>query len=338
MVRLLFPALAALALAACSSEAPPPPPGDTITPALETLAEKAKPGTLGVLMLDLQTGEARGVNIDKPLPMQSVFKLPLGIVVLDAVDKGQLKLDTVVTLTEADLAPAYSPIAEAFPEKRDYRIEELLRASVAQSDNTAADVLLKLVGGPEVVTRFFRTRGIATFRLDRYERELQPQSVGLPPLTAPLVGLDAFIDAQNALPVEAQNAALRLYLADPRDRLSPRGAVEILALLDRGKLLSPAATTLMRSILRSTTTGTARLKGGAPKGAAVFHKTGTGLSVEKVNSATNDIGIIALPDGRKLAVAVFLSGSELPSAERDAMIAEVARLATTKLVRAASVP
>ena len=67
MIRSMLLALVPLALAACSSEAPPPPPpGDTITPALEALAEKAKPGTLGVLMLDLQTGEARGVKLGMP--------------------------------------------------------------------------------------------------------------------------------------------------------------------------------------------------------------------------------------------------------------------------------
>lgn len=340
MIRtLLLALLIPLASVACSPEAPPAsPPSDTVTPALEALAEKAKPGVLGVSILDLATGDARGVNADKPLPMQSVFKLPLGIVVLDAADKGRLTLDETIRLTKDDLSVAHSPIVDAFPGKSDYTIEELVRAAVAQSDNTAADVLLKRIGGPEVVTRFFRDRGVETFRLDRYEYELQPQAVGLPAFAGQWIGMKAFVEAQEQVPVETQQAAMRIYLADPRDRVSPRDAARILALLDQGRLLSPQSTRKMMEILKSTVTGAARLKAGVPAGAIVYHKTGSGPNVETVNSASNDVGIVELADGRKLAVAVLLTGSELPARERDAMIAQVARLATSELVRKPAVP
>ena len=328
LILLLLP----LALAACSKEEAPTPAAatDSITPALEQLAERAKPGTLGVLMLDLATNQRRGVNIDKPLPMQSLFKLPLGIYVLALADQGQLALDEKVTLTRDQLSVSHSPIAEKFDDKQDYTIQELVRAAVAQSDNTAADVLLKRVGGPQALTRFFQEKGVTDFRVDRYEYELQPQSVGLPAFTGQLIGGDAWSEARRQVPVASQQAAMTLYLADHRDRISPRAGVQILALLDRGKLLSPESTKKMLEIMRSTTTGADRLKAGVPKGAIVYHKTGTGADVESRNSATNDIGIIELPGGRRIAVAALLSGSELPPEQRAQTIAEVGRIAATR--------
>lgn len=329
MLRRALLVLLPLTLAACGSETPPPtPPADTVTPALQALAKRAQPGQLGAAILDLGTGEMKGVDADEPMPLQSVFKLPLAIVVLDLVDKGKLSLDDEVTLTQDQLSVAHSPIADAFPEKTDYTIEALIRAAVAQSDNSAADILLKRIGGPEVVTRFFQDRGIQTFRLDRYEYELQPQLVGLPEFSGQWIGMDAFSKAQAEVPVETQRASLRIYLADPRDRVSPADMVRILSMLAKGELLSPASTRKLMDILESTSTGTDRLKAGAPDGATVYHKTGTGPTVDGVASATNDVGIIELADGRRLAVAAFLAGAELPPEGRAALIAEVARIAT----------
>src|SRR3546814_14169531 len=117
------------------------------------------------------------------------------------------------------------------------------------------------------------------------------------------------MEAKEQVPVEAQRAALRIYLADPRDRVSPADMVQILSMLAKGQLLSPASTEKLMGILESTTTGTDRLKAGAPHGATVYHKTGTGASVEGVASALNDVGIIELADGRRLAVAACLARS-----------------------------
>src|SRR5687768_4443468 len=143
MFRSVLLALMALMVAGCSREEPAPQaPTDKLTPSLAALAEKAMPGTLAVSVMDLATGETRGINSDKPMPMQSVFKLPLGIMVMDLVDKGQIKLDEKILLTADQLSVPHSPIADAFPGKKEYTIEALVRAAIAESDNTAADILL----------------------------------------------------------------------------------------------------------------------------------------------------------------------------------------------------
>src|SRR3546814_2992914 len=126
-------------------------------------------------------------------------------------------------------------MAEAFAERTDDTIEELIRGAVAQSDNTAADLLLKRIGGPQALTRFFQRRGIESFRVDRYEYELQPQSVGLPEFIGQWIGLDAMMEAKEQVPVEAQRAALRIYIDDHPDRVTPADMGQILPTLAQGQ-------------------------------------------------------------------------------------------------------
>jgi beta-lactamase class A len=337
MLKLFLMLLLPLTLASCSREEPLPPPSDALALTLQRLADQAKPGTLGVAILDLQTGRMHGINAEKPMPMQSVFKLPLGIFVFHKAAEGAFSLDEKVTLTEDDISPLYSPITDRFAEKKDYTIGELVEVTVAQSDNAAADLLMKRTGGPEALTRFLQERGFEDFRVDRYEYELQPQSTGLPPIK-PRMTREDYSAVREAAPLDQQKAAMTLYLADPRDRVSPATAVRMLAALDAGKLLPPDLTQRMMTILKGTTSGPARLKAGIPEGATIYHKTGTGASVERVNGATNDIGIIELADGRKFAVAAFLAGSELPSEGREKLIADVARIAAATLAPRANVP
>ena len=91
----------------------------------------------------------------------------LGAAVLAAVDSGRLRVDSAVTLARGDLAPPYSPIAEAWPGRARYTVGELVEAAAGASDNTAADVLMRMVGGPGAVTRFLRAHGVRGVRVDR---------------------------------------------------------------------------------------------------------------------------------------------------------------------------
>lgn len=309
---------------------------DAVTPALQQLAERAEPGVLGGAVLDLRTGQVWSVNGNVPQPLQSVFKLPLAIYVMHLAEKGVLSLDERVTLTKADLSIFYSPITDDFDSRQEYTIRELVAANVSNSDNTAADWLLERVGGPQSLTRYFHDRGLRQFRVDRFERELQPESVGLPISAGGMADGESYREYRASVPVDVRTAGMRRYLADPRDRMSAVDAVQMLAMLDAGQLLNPEHTRELMQILLETPSGANRLKAGVPDAALVYHKTGTGADVEALNAATNDIGIIALPDGRRLAVAAFLSGSSLPAEQRDALIAEVARIADQSAVPVSS--
>jgi beta-lactamase class A len=79
--------------------------------------------------------------------------------------------------------------------------------------------------------------------------------------------------------------------------------------------------------MKDSPTGPHRIKGELPSGTVVMHKTGTSGSAEGLTNATNDIGLITLPDGRRLAIAVFVSDSSADEATRDAVIARIAKAA-----------
>lgn len=290
------------------------------------IAERARPGVLGVGLMNLESGETWLFNGDLRFPMQSVFKAPLGAAVLSEVDAGRLDLDQTITIDEEDISPDHSPIADAWPQRRDYTVRELLVAAVGGSDNTAADVLMKLIGGPGAVTAWLNDNHVSDIRIDRYERELQPDSVGLASFRIAWKGGEAFRAAMNSLPPATRQAAMNAYLADERDTASPRGILTFFhALQDDDELLSPASRALLMKIMTETPSGAERLKAGFPPGSVFAHKTGASRTDLGVAPATNDIGIVTLPDGRRYAVAVFLKAATLDAPGREKIHADVAR-------------
>lgn len=341
-MRQLLPFLVALiflapALAACE---PPMTESGAKTPPLDaalldrdiaTIADAAQPATMEVAVQNLEGGEMWAWNGDKAFPMQSVFKAPLGAAVLAEVDAGRLSLDEVITLAEKDISPAHSPVADAWPETPAYTVRELLERAVGESDNTAADVLMRRIGGPGAVTAWLRARGIKEIRVDRYERELQPEVYGMDSFRIAWKGWPAFETARNAVPEAVRRAATERYLADPRDTATASGALTFLRLLETGALLKPHSTALLLTIMTDSGTGEARLKAGLPKGARLAHKTGTSSTDLGVTAVVNDMGIVTLKDGRRYAVVVFMTGATGDEAAQDRIFADVMRV----IIRAA---
>lgn len=336
-MRLLALLVAALLVAACEPEMPQTA---STTPRLDAelldeqgadLAVRATGGAdnarFGAAMINLESGELWAFNGSDRFPMMSVFKAPLGAAVLAEVDAGRLDLDETITLTDEDLSPPFSPIADAYPGRRTYTVGQLLELAVGQSDNTAADVLMRRIGGPGVVTAWLRAHRIDDMRVDRYERQMQPELAGLDSFRPEWKGESAYGPVHRGVPDDRRFAATLAFMRDPRDTTTPRAALLFLSKLSAGELLSEASTERLLTIMSETTTGADRLKAGLPEGARLAHKTGTARTDFGMNPATNDMGIITLPDGRRYAVAVFLSGSPLDGDSREAVIADFARLA-----------
>ncbi|WP_419254766.1 class A beta-lactamase [Caulobacter sp. ErkDOM-YI] len=297
---------------------------EALTQSLQALADRAAPGMLGVAVRDAQTGQTVTFNGERRFPLQSVFKAPLGAAVLSEVDKGRIRLDEVVTIRDIDLSPPFSPIAEAWPGRTDYTIAQLLEAASGTSDNTAADVLLNRIGGPGALTAWLNQNNIHDFRIDRYERQLQPEISGVASFRADWRG-PAYKSVLMAVPEATRRRAMTDYLADPRDTATPGAAVRFLAALQAGQLISRASTDRLLAIMTATTTGQGRLKAALPEDASLAHKTGSARTDLGMTPASNDIGLYRLKDGRQFAVAVFLSGSTAPDAVRDAVIADAGR-------------
>ncbi len=284
-------------------------PGSTTTTAATTAAERAPldslqsriaraaapaGGRVGVSAALLGTGESVTLAPDERFPMQSVFKLPLAMTVLDAVDRGALRLDQPVRVTPADFVSErqHSPIRDENPEGVTLPLADLLRAAASGSDGTAADMLLGLVGGPDAVTAYVRRLGVDGLTVAVTEKDM---------------GRDA----------EAQY----------RNWATPAGAAAVLQALDEGRGLTAESRQHLLWLLTETPTGPNRIRGRLPEGTAVAHKTGSSRTVDGVTAATNDVGIVTLPDGRRVAVAVFVSGSAADDATRERVIADVARAA-----------
>jgi beta-lactamase class A len=226
-------------------------------------------------------------------PMQSVFKLPLAIAVLHMTEQGKLRLDERVRFLPADRIPnAYSPLQDKYPNAGvDVPLRELLRLTVSESDNVAADMLLQLAGGPQMVNNYIASLGVAGFHLQDSERTLHREP-----------------DAQY------------------RNWFEPGGAVALLRRLDGPSPLAGEDTDLLLGWMRDSRLAT-RLKSGLPAGTVVAHKAGTSDVDNGLAHATNDIGLITLPNGKLLAIAVFVTDSRADTPTRENTIARIGRAA-----------
>jgi beta-lactamase class A len=292
---------------------------------LNNLDVSAAQGNVGIGILDLETGERWFHNRKQRFPMQSVFKLPVGIVVLKLVDEGKLSLNQVVTITPQDFAPGWSPILKEIKGDRgQFTVQYLLQRSVGDSDNTAADALVRLVGGPEQVTAILGRMNIRDIRVDRLEQQLQPDCVGMTNFRPELADEQKYEEAVKQIPDSVKKAALEKYLTDPRDTATPAGMVDLLAKLQSHQLLSKGSTALLLKIMTDSPTGQQRLKAGLPQGWSIAHKTGSGPDVVGIGTATNDVGVINSPQGRRVAIAVFIAGSKVPEEKRESVMSAVA--------------
>lgn len=283
-------------------------------------------GHAGIAAIHVESGESVSVNGTEGFPMQSVFKLPLGILVLRRAQEGALRLDSPVTVAAADLRSGHSPIADRHPNGgARHTLRELLRFAVSESDNTAADVLLGRVGGPAAVTADLRRMGIRGVRVDRGEGDLTLDVRGIP--RGPGRQARAVADSLGVrVPRDTHARAFAAYLRDPRDTATPLEMARLLVLLRRGRALGPRGTAELLRMM-SETANPARLQVLLPAGTAVAHKTGTSGSFEGVTGVVNDVGLVTLPDGTHLAVAVFVRAARRGTGPAERAIARAGRAA-----------
>jgi beta-lactamase class A len=269
-------------------------PTDDLRGRIEEISRAAQ-GRVGVAVTVLETGESAAFHGDEHFPMQSVYKLPIAMAALHAVDGGALALDGKVVVQAADLVPptVHSPLRDRYPHGGvELSLRELLRLMVEVSDGTASDVVLRLAGGGESVTRFLRGLGVTGMVVATSEAEMARGD-----------------DVQY------------------RNWATPLAAVRLLRAIQEGQGLSPSSRALLRELMFASVTGTRRIPGLLPAGTRVEHKTGTSRTLGGLTRATNDVGIVRLPDAWHLAVAVFVADSKADEATREAVIARIARAA-----------
>jgi beta-lactamase class A len=291
------------------------------------------PGRPGVCALS-DTSSAC-VNADKPFALQSVMKLVAALAVMDAVDRKGWRRDEPVTLHKDDMSLNVQPIQKLVQQKGAYTttIDDLVRRAIVDSDSAAVDFLIAKLGGPKAVQSFLDRQQIRGVRVDRDEKHLQTQIVGL---TWKSEFLDPAVldEAIKRVPKKTRDAADLQYRSDPRDTATPMGMAMLLEALTRGKLLSADSTRHIIDVMNQTVTGPNRLKAGVPPGWKIGHKTGTSGTWNGVTVAINDVGILEAPDAGLIPIAVLLGDSKASEEQASALMAKLSA-ATVARYRAA---
>ncbi len=235
------------------------------------------------------------------LPMMSVYKLPIAVAVLHNVEIGRLSLSqTLHFVPSALIAPTgYSPLRDQHPHGAvDETVEDLLRRSIADSDNVASDVLLRAIGGPSAAEQYMGSLVLYGIHIRDYEG-----------------------DQDRNLQLLSRNVA------------TARALVGLLLRLAGPSPLTPAHTRLLLGWMAASHTGDQRLGALLPPGTVIAGKTGTAGQDRTTMNVTNDVGLITLPNSRRLAIAVLITDSTAPYAVRQRVIAEIARAICTAAVK-----
>ena len=248
--------------------------------------------TVGVAVAGIEFADTLSVGDGHRYPMQSLFKFPLALAVLHDVDLGKRSLAQKIHVSKSDLAKdTWSPLREKYPDGNvDLTLDEIIRYTVAQSDNSGCDLLFRLMGGPAVVNAYIHSLGVADIAIVATEAEMHRDST-----------------------------------VQYRNWCAPGAMQQILWKFYNGKILAPATTTRLREIMEGTTTGRGRIKGMLPEGTVVAHKTGSSGVYGQIVPATNDVGVITLPDGRHVALVVFVSDAHAPEQRCEETIARISK-------------
>lgn len=248
---------------------------------------------LGVCLLDTASGEYTGNRLQERFAMCSTFKLAMVAACLREADAGRLDLSEVLPYSDADLLD-WAPVTSVHVGQGGLSIRVLAQAAQEFSDGTAANLLVRRLGGPAGVTAKFRAMGDRVTRLDRYEPDL---------------GL--------------------VLSADHRDTTEPLAMAQLVRRVTTGRLLSLASRDLLLGWMVDTKTGMYRLRAGLPSSWRSGDKTGTGRA-EGTTNKCNDVAITFPPGRAPLVIAAYFdSGEYTPQTERrhEAVLAEVGKIA-----------
>jgi beta-lactamase class A len=224
------------------------------------IIEAAGNGTLGVEIYNTATGASVGLNSDRRFGHASSFKFSLAALLLQRHAAGLIDADKRVTWGEADMLEHAPFTGERMATGATLR--ELARATQITSDNPAANILLRNLGGPAALTAFWRSIGDDVSRLDRFEPEM------------------------NLVPT-----------AEFRDTTTPAAMARTVAKIIYGDVLPEAERAELKGWMVETETGLKRVRAGLPEGWVAGDKTGTSGLIGGTEYNYIDIGFAEGPKG-----------------------------------------
>jgi beta-lactamase class A len=258
----------------------------------QRIAQLADPslGRIGVAAIDLATGEEVAVLGDQLFPMASTSKVAVAATFLEMVEQGRFTLSSEFPLMMPVASARFSTAKAPVRPGQYMQAIDLIEIMITRSSNPATDALLAAVGGPSVVNDFMRRQGIGNWSINRD--------------IATLVRDDGQYNPATTI--------------DTRDAATPKAMVRLLAGLYKGEFLSESSRQVILGAMSRTVTGKRRITANIPLEARVSHKTGT------LSNTASDVGLIECPDGRVIAVAIYVTGQGSKPA-RDERIAAIAR-------------
>ena len=257
---------------------------------------KDKKATVGVAVNFENGKEEAYINPDVHLPMQSTFKFMIGLKVMEQVEKGKLSLSQIINIPKTTMqTDLYSPIKDKYPNGASLKLSVILKYTLASSDNVGCDLLLDLIGGPMEVERFVKKMGISDIAIVHNEKVMQSNWEN---------------QFQNWSTARAMN---QIFINTFDKKSKP--------------VLSKKSLDYLYEIMVKTETGQKRIKGLLPKNIVVSHKTGTSDTQNGVSAATNDFGIIVLPNGKRIYITVMVSDSKENAETNELIIAKISRMA-----------
>lgn len=256
--------------------------------------EGSSSGRIGVSIKLLESNDTLNYQDNHHYPMQSVFKFPIAVSLLRVVDRGKVDLDQKILITKKELPKTVSALQEKYPEGNvNISVREILTDMVTVSDNNACDILMKLLGGPQVITNEIYNIGVSQLEIRGNEAEMKTD-----------------------------------WGLQYRNWSKPSAQIELLTQLFHQTMLAKKSNDLLMQLMLSTYVAPNRIRGLLPKGTPVAHRSGTSsTNQENLSPATNDVGIITLPNGKHLAIAIFLMDSHADAKARDLLIAKIAKAA-----------
>lgn len=259
-------------------------------------------GRLGVAVLDTESGHLIGHRADERFGMCSTFKLPLAAVVLAEIDAGRMRADQWVPYSQADMVP-HTPVTGPNLSKGGMTLAALAEGTQKTSDNVAANLILKLLGGPAGFTAKLRAMGDSVSRLNRFE---------------PAMNL--------VMPGEVH------------DTTTPEAMARLVGRIVIGSLLTPPSRALLIDWLVGTNTGMKRIRAGLPPEWRSGDKTGTAIDDRPRGMVNkyNDVAVAIAPGRAPIVIAAYLDAAahfDTIRPEDEAILAEVGRIAASEVGR-----
>lgn len=256
-----------------------------------------KNAKVGVAITSENGTDTLSINGNMKCPMQSTFKMHIALAILAEVDKGNLRLDQKIVITKDQLLPEplWSPLRDENPNGGTFTIARLIEYSIIESDNMSCDLFIRMLGSPKSVETFFKQKNIQDISIVHTEESMQSNWEN---------------QFDNWITPIAANKILELFYNNKNNELSEESY------------------RFFWKTMEATITGKNRLKGNLPEGTIVAHKTGSsGTSDEGITAATNDMGVIHLPNGEHFIISVLVTQSKESDETNERIIAEIAETA-----------